>query len=489
LVPSSQLETFHKNEIQRQKKEIEGLKEELRSSVKKRRSLIAQADAADRQAAKTKEFMLRAFLALMPHLDSGKGRHLKNIFSKIRDLLKQRAPLRELDAAFQQLKDGTLMDGLEEPEEASPVEKKSGFSLFKRAPAEPESPVEGFKNRYLKIIGDLKSFLDHADLKELSEIEERLKNTLESYDLVDVQKELKKLLKSYVYRVGIEREEVAGFILEIGERLSEIELKFLHCSTSFQENGKAASLFTAAVEQEITSLQDAVDITKNLDELKSKVMGSIGQIKSAIVKKRNEEWKYAQQSEEQVAQLNENIKQMQLEIASAKKRTTRLESEILTDPLTSIHSRRAYELLAEKEWKRYQQDRRGFSLLLLNVDNFKLINERYGHDVGDICLKGLAKRIRALLEKGDFLARFEGNSFAVILPGAPAQAAQKTAEKIRGHIEKTNFIHKKEQVRVTLSIGAAEVGPADNSAGDLFGRVEKALFLAKEGGRNRVVLA
>jgi len=490
LVPPTQLEKYQKNEILRQRKEIDTLKDNLRSSVTKRRALIVQADTADRKAAKTKEFMLRAFLVLMPYLNPGESRQLKNTLSRIRELLKQKAPIHEIDGVFQQLKDGSLLDELEVPDDPTPAGKKSsGFALFKRSPGEPKNLLGSFKDRYLKVIDDLKSFLDPTGLKEIAEIEERLRSALESYDLLDVQKELRTLLKSYVHRVGIEREEVAGFILEIGERLSEIELKILHCTTSFRETGQVSAEFTTAIEQEMTSIQDAVDITKNLEELKSRVMGSIGQIKKAIEKKRKDEWKHAQQSEEQISILSNYIDRMKLEIDSAKKRAERLESEALLDPQTKTHSRGAYERRVEMELKRYQRDGISFSLLLLNIDGFKHINERYGHNVGDICLKGLARRIKPLLADADFLARFEGDLFAVILPAALSPDARKLAEKIRVHIEKTNFLHKKEQVKVTLSAGVAEVGPGDQSAEDLFERAAKALSRAKETGRNRVELA
>jgi diguanylate cyclase (GGDEF)-like protein len=187
--------------------------------------------------------------------------------------------------------------------------------------------------------------------------------------------------------------------------------------------------------------------------------------------------------------LTENIKRMKLEIASARKRTKRLESELLKDPLTNIHSRRAYERHIEQKLKAYYRDQHGFSMLVLDIDSFKHINERYGHDVGDICLKGLSRRIIPLLGDTGFLARFEGDVFVIILQDAPLQDARKTAEKIRAHIEKTDFLHKKEQVRVTLSIGVAEAAPGDQSPADLFGRAESALFRAKEEGRNRVAVA
>ena len=487
LTPPSRGEQLLNDEVLSQKKELEAVRAELRKSLTTRRALTIQADTADRQAEKTKEFMLRAFLALMPYLASGKNRKLKNTFSQIQNLLKRRAPLHELDSVFQQLKTESIIDKLEFREDPAPAEKSSGLSLFKRSSGEADQSVGRFREKYLKIVDDLKAFLDPTGIKEIARIEKQLRNEVESYDLLETQNELKKLLKSYVHRVGLEREEIAGFILDIGERLSEIETKILHCATSLRETGEASARFATAIEEEMVYMQDAVDITDNLEGLKSKVMDSIGHIKEAIEHKRKNEWKHAQQSEEQMARLNKNIKRMKAEMASVEKRARRLEAEILVDSLTNIHSRRAYELYAEKQLQQYRKDGPIFSILLLDVDHFKEINERYGHRVGDICLKGLAQRISPLLEDSGFLARFEGDEFIILLPEALSPGGQKVAEKIRAHIEKTDFLHKKEQVKVTLSIGATEVAARDQSLGDFFGRAEKALYEAKEAGRNRVV--
>jgi diguanylate cyclase (GGDEF)-like protein len=94
-----------------------------------------------------------------------------------------------------------------------------------------------------------------------------------------------------------------------------------------------------------------------------------------------------------------------------------------------------------------------------------------------------------MLRKGDFLFRYEGDEFLILLPDTSAQDARTMAEKIRSNIEKTNFLHKKEKIRITISIGLAEVSPKEPSAQALFGRAEKALYKAKEAGRNRVAVA
>ncbi len=484
---STGLGQFQKDEILRQKKQIEDLKGQLQENITKRRAMIAQLDVAERQAVKINEFMFRAFPVLLKYVNAGENKQLKNTFSQIQGLLLKKAALHELDAAFQQLKDFALKEELETGKETEPAAESPDEASFKHPAHKPESLLNRFKKKYLKLVDHLKFYLDQAGLKDIAVIEQRLRSAIEAYDLLDIQQRLRDLLKAFVHRTGLERDQMAGFILEVGERLVEMERLFCLYTASLQKTGEAGTAFTAAIENEMTRIQDAVDVTKNLEELKSKVLGSIGLIKEAIEKKRKDEWEQAQKADEEMSSLNKSIERMKLEIASAKKRNKRLETEILMDPLTQIHSRRAYELRVEEEMKRYHQDRRAFSLLLLDVDNFKDINDRYGHPVGDGCLKGIVKRIRPLLKDVDFLSRFEGDEFVVVLPGSGVAAAGMVAEKIRAYIAKTAFLHKGEHVKVTISIGIAEAGPEDKSAAALFGRAEKALYRAKEAGRNRVV--
>lgn len=488
LTPRSEWKKFQQDQILRQKKEIETLKDQMQKSMTKRRTMVMQLEAAERQVSKIKDFMHRAFIALIQHVNTDKNGQLESTLSLIRELLKKRASVRELDAAFLQLKEIAFkseVDTLAQEETVS-AENPPGVAFIKRPQRESNPPINRFRKKYLKIIDELKLFLDKTALKDINKIEKRLHNTLEAYDLLEIQKELRMLLKAFVHRVGLERDQVTGFILEIKQRLLELERQILFCTAFLRETGDTSVRFTDAIEQGMTEMQGTVNITKNLEELKSRVIDSIGTIKSAIEKKRKDEWEQAQKTDEIISSFNESIKLMKLEIASSKKRTERLETEILVDPLTNIHSRRAYELCLEEELKLCQKERYVFSILFLGVDGFKQINARYGHPVGDICLKGLAGRVQPLLREKDFLSRFEGDKFMIILPDTTAQDAGKIAGKIREHIEKTNFLHKKEKVMITISIGVAEVDPDTPSAEDLFGRAEKALYQAKEEGRNRV---
>lgn len=177
---------------------------------------------------------------------------------------------------------------------------------------------------------------------------------------------------------------------------------------------------------------------------------------------------------------------MKEEIVRAQDRSRLLEQEILIDPLTGIYNRRAYDKRINEELQRYLRHGNLFSMLLLDVDHFKRINDRYGHTVGDTCLKEIIKRIRPILRKSDFLARFGGEEFIVFLPETDGKGAVEVAEKLRRVVEDTEFIYKAKVEKITISIGLTEVKPSGRSPDILFNRMDQAMYEAKRAGRNRV---
>ncbi|HGY11918.1 MAG TPA: GGDEF domain-containing protein, partial [Desulfobacterales bacterium] len=128
------------------------------------------------------------------------------------------------------------------------------------------------------------------------------------------------------------------------------------------------------------------------------------------------------------------------------------------------------------------------SFLLIDADKFKLINDNYGHAIGDKCLQEIIKRTLPLLRKTDMLARYGGEEFVVIMPETDSKGAKIAAEKIRQTIEKIEFVYKKKKVKVTVSIGVSQTREGDINHQQIFERSDVAVYQAKEKGRNQVVV-
>jgi len=161
----------------------------------------------------------------------------------------------------------------------------------------------------------------------------------------------------------------------------------------------------------------------------------------------------------------------------------------LTDGLTGLLNHRTFMDKLDEEFKRLDRnEERHFSLLLLDIDFFKKVNDDYGHPVGDVALKTIAGVIREVARGIDFVARYGGEEFAVGMIGADSAGAQKMAERIRAAVENAAITSGKIVIKRTLSIGVASYFPGCAKKETLIDRADQALYRAKQAGRNRVCL-
>jgi diguanylate cyclase (GGDEF)-like protein len=127
-------------------------------------------------------------------------------------------------------------------------------------------------------------------------------------------------------------------------------------------------------------------------------------------------------------------------------------------------------------------------MLLFDIDEFKVINDRHGHWAGDRCIKEIIKRIKPILRETDLIGRWGGDEFLVIFAGTDVDSAAAVAERLRKLIENTRFVYHKQEISLTVSIGVTEIQESDSSQEHVFNRVDKAMYKAKKKGRNLVVL-
>jgi len=178
-------------------------------------------------------------------------------------------------------------------------------------------------------------------------------------------------------------------------------------------------------------------------------------------------------------------------LTAALRRSEEMEAELerlaVTDPLTGLPNRRALDLFLAGEVRRARREDSSLSLLMIDVDHFKTVNDRFGHAAGDIVLRQIGQLIAASVRRaGDFTARFGGEEFVVVLPATTQEGAVRVAEGIRSRVEAARFLAGDgAEPRVTVSIGVATASsPA--ALEDLIQRSDIALYQAKNSGRNRV---
>jgi len=165
-----------------------------------------------------------------------------------------------------------------------------------------------------------------------------------------------------------------------------------------------------------------------------------------------------------------------------------LEKMVSIDRLTRVHNRNHYELQVPLEIERANRNKMSLAFLIIDIDDFKKINDTYGHDAGDRMLRLVAQTVRASLRKIDLLFRYGGEEFIVLLPGAAIDSARRTAERIRGIVARAEqAIEGGKKLKVTISIGGCIYPAHAQNESQLFRMADKALYAAKEEGKNRVI--
>jgi diguanylate cyclase len=279
---------------------------------------------------------------------------------------------------------------------------------------------------------------------------------------------------------------------ELEEFLEQVtrQLGLLEGFTTWQVSAaKSRRDDSAGLERTVTMELGALGRAVEADDfaaLKDRVRTRLDAVAAALREFREAEERRDAENEQRAAALGQ-------EVLRLKARTTELaalcaaqESRLMIDSLTGAHSRYAYEQRLNEEFQRWQRHGQPLCYAIFDIDRFKLINDRLGHEAGDRLLRAVAELLGRNKRATDFVARLGGEEFVLLLPDTPLAAAALVANKLRGAIEGATFQHKGSRELVTISAGISEFRPGDTPS-VVYDRADRALYRAKEEGRNRCV--
>lgn len=167
----------------------------------------------------------------------------------------------------------------------------------------------------------------------------------------------------------------------------------------------------------------------------------------------------------------------------------RLHEETRLDSLTGLHNRRAFEEMIQREVALAARDNTPLTLLMMDLDHFKLLNDTWGHALGDRALRTFGGVLLTVTGSRDAVARLGGEEFAILLPGRTPRSALALAERLRATVEGLRLSEGEELVRFTVSVGLSSLLPGETGFEPMLRRADRALYKVKRSGRNRVLLA
>lgn len=178
--------------------------------------------------------------------------------------------------------------------------------------------------------------------------------------------------------------------------------------------------------------------------------------------------------------------QLNRRIEEIEKLQQKLRDQVIRDPLTGLFNRRYLTETLFREIARSKRDRLRMSLLVLDLDHFKNINDAYGHTAGDYCLMDIARRLVSFTRESDMVCRYGGEEFVIVMGNASVSDAFQRSEEIRNMIESQPIYYQEEVFRLTVSIGLASYPDHGLSPEELIARADMAMYQSKQAGRNRV---
>ena len=331
--------------------------------------------------------------------------------------------------------------------------------------------------------------LEALDFPEsLSEHVQALRETVtEGFNMIETGSVIQKIADLITAtRVQVEREkqELQDFLHHLTEHLQDIDRQLSGAENSRRAHQQSNKLLNDAVQEQVNIIETSVNEASELMQLKSNIQQRLLTIREQFEKHRLLEEQQQQELEKALADSNARLHALEQESQQLRQRLTQEHQQAIHDTLTGVFNRLAYEERMEQEfarWKRYHQP---LVLLIFDIDHFKRINDTYGHKAGDKALKLIAKTLQKNLRESDFLARFGGEEFIVLMPHTELNAAIGAANKLREAVEANQFHYQQKRVHITISCGATQFTD-DDSIDGAFQRADQALYKAKQNGRNR----
>jgi diguanylate cyclase len=293
------------------------------------------------------------------------------------------------------------------------------------------------------------------------------------------------VVKGYIDSISIRNNELEDFLSKSTEQMSTTQENMSRELSLQQEKFNDHIDFEKNISSDMSDIKQDLSGSGDFNDIKATVVMKIDELCARMDEKRKQDMEHIRATEKTLEEMSRQMSEMKREAAEVRKQSKAIQYDSSHDALTGVHNRKAYE----KKMAEVQADVTRYgttaSLMVCDIDHFMNINDQWGHKVGDLSLKKLAALINDWMRTNDFVGRYGGGKFAIILPHTDRAGALIAGERLRTHIDNAKFSYKGETVPLTISIGIG-CFRKDDEIHAIFERADNALHLAKESGRNRL---
>lgn len=355
-------------------------------------------------------------------------------------------------------------------------------------------PVGGEEQQYSQVAGHIETILINllAELQVLDDeknrcerLREQVSQGLNWYELAAVLDELTLLVLNAQQK---RQQDFERYLQQLNRRLAQFQgnLEAAHdvCLGSF-ESGKELEV---AIRSQVAELHGDVRQATDLEALKATVESKLDALLLDVDRARSSREHQEEETSSRLRSMIERIQVMEVEAQTFRKHLDEQRQRAMLDNLTGLANRAGLQKRMEEEFDRWHRYGGELLLAVLDVDHFKTINDRFGHLAGDKVLRLIAHQLSARLRKTDFIGRFGGEEFVLLMPGTTVEQGALVLDELRSGIEQCPFHFKAERVTITISLGFTQFNAGD-SLDKVFDRADQAMYQAKKAGRNRIVKA
>ncbi|AJA13415.1 DeoR faimly transcriptional regulator [Pseudomonas putida S12] len=314
------------------------------------------------------------------------------------------------------------------------------------------------------------------------EMRERVARGLNWYELIPVLDDLAVLMLAIT---DSGQHEFETYLQQLNERLEGFQSHLHEASAGHADNSTAARELDSQLREHVDGLQSSMQGAADVDSLKHILENRLEGLLVTMDEHKHERDRREQELAGRLQGLSERVASMEHEALGYREHLEEQRQKALLDPLTGLPNRAAWSERVEREMLDWQENGGHLAMAILDLDHFKRINDNYGHLAGDKVLKIVADQLRKRLRGRDFIARFGGEEFVLLLPQTTPAVAAQVAEVLRATVEACPFHFKGERVVITTSIGLGAFRSGERSD-QVLKRADAALYRAKELGRNRV---